>query len=241
MHKNQSTGEEINFSTPLEKQLFYMQKAKQCDESYEVTTTCPDYLYLAQTEILEYTYAFINNDRVEMLDALADILVCVLGAVVKYKVVSKINEYTFNAEIVNFNAGVAHGEIVEYIAELQVCRNDINGINNKNYLKNCLLQDKLQYAGVYGINSINYENYLKNCLLPQIWNSAVYLAKENNFNIEGALHTVLDNNYARAKKDENENFVLQHEFLDNGGKNPNAFKVVKIKEFPKPNLTQFIL
>lgn len=197
--------------TPFERQLFYMQKAKQCDEEGTITKTCPDYLYLTQTEILEYGDAFIKNDRVEMLDALADVLVCVLGASVKYKVVPTINEYTFNV-------GIADKKILKYITELQDFRNGINGINYERYL-----------------------NYLKNCFLPQIWDTVIYLAKTNNFNIEGALHAVLDNNYARAKKDENGDFILQPEFLENGEKNPDAFKVVKIKDFPKPNLTQFIL
>jgi len=190
---------------PIKRQFLYMQKAKQCDTKGNITETCPDYLYFIQTEILEYGDAFIKNDKVEMLDALADVLVCVLGAVVKYNVVPKINEYTFNV-------GIADRNILKYIATLQDCRNNINDVN-----------------------------YLTNCLLPQIWDSVIYLARTNNFNIEGALHAVLDNNYARAKKDENGDFVLQPEFLENGDKNPDAFKIVKIKDFPKPNLKPFIL
>ena len=195
----------MQYKSPIERQLFYMQKAKQCDMQGNITETCPDYLYFIQTEMLEYGDAFIKNDKVEMLDAKADVLVCVLGAVVKYKVIPKINEYTFNV-------GIADRNILKYISTLQDCRNNINDVN-----------------------------YLTNCLLPQIWDTVIYLARTNNFNIEGALHTVLDNNYARAKKDENGDFVLQPEFLENGEKNPDAFKVVKIKDFPKPDLTQFIL
>lgn len=190
--------------TPFERQLFYMQKAKQCDADGNMLQNV-DYLYFTQTEILEYGDAFIKNNKLEMLDALADVLVCVLGAMVKYKVVPKINEYTFNV-------GIADRSILKYIATLQDWRNNINDVN-----------------------------YFTNCLLPQIWDTVIYLARVNNFNIEGALHTVLDNNYARAKKDENGDFVLQPEFLENGEKNPDAFKVVKIPNFPKPDLSKFIL
>jgi hypothetical protein len=182
----------MQHKSPIERQLFYMQKAKQCDDKGKITETCPDYLYLTQTKILEYGDAFIKNDSVEMIDALADILVCVLGAVVKYKVVPKSNEYSFNV-------GIADRNIMKYITTLQDCRNNINDIG-----------------------------FLTNCILPQIWDSVIYIARKNNFNIEGALHAVLDNNYARVKKDNNGDFVLQPEFLENGEKNPDAFKVVKI-------------
>ena len=93
----------MQYKSPIERQLFYMQKAKQCDMQGNITETCPDYLYFIQTEMLEYGDAFIKNDRIEMLDALADVLVCVLGAVVKYKVIPKINEYTFNVGIADRN------------------------------------------------------------------------------------------------------------------------------------------
>lgn len=195
----------MQYKTPIERQFFYMQKAKQCDISGNATITCPDYLYFTQTEMLEYGDAFIKNYKTEILDALADILVCVSGAIVQYKVVPKSNEYTFNS-------GVADRNILKYISTLQDCRNNVNNIK-----------------------------YLTNCLLPQIWDSVVYISQRNNFNIEDALHTVLDNNYARAKKDENGDFILQAEFLENGERNPDAFKVVKIKDFPKPDLTKFIL
>lgn len=55
-----------------------------------------------------------------------------------------------------------------------------------------------------------------------------------------ALDEVFANNFARVQKDENGKAVLEPEFLENGTRNPKAFKVVKIKDFPKPNLEQFI-
>lgn len=83
-------------------------------------------------------------------------------------------------------------------------------------------------------------NYLK-VLLPQIWISAVYIAKQNNFDIEGAFNEVMRNNIDKLEIDKDGNVVLQEAFLPDGTPNPKVGKAVKIDNYPKPNLEPFIL
>lgn len=203
--------------TPYEKQLYYMQIVGQVDKGGQMIADRekqPDYLFYIQDEILEYHHALIRGNKVEMLDGLADVLVCVLGAGIQYK--SLMCGKDFND--VNFQRNS------KYQGYMSISIHDIEGV------KHMPVNDKA--------------NYLHTFVLQKIWYSVIEIAKvsefkQYNFNIEGAFNAVMENNLARIKTDENGKVMLEPEFLENGSKNPNCGKVMKIDI--KPNLEQFIL
>jgi len=147
----------------LERQKHYMQLTGQIDQNGKMLVNV-NYVELLKEEYNEYMKATKAMDKLEMADALCDILVCDAGVKIQYD----LNVYF-----------VRHTEIKEMVEFV-------------------------------------------NC----------------EFDIEGGLNEVFDNNLARLQYDENGKVILDmREFLDDGTKNPKFGKVKK-KDIT-PNLQQF--
>jgi len=147
----------------LERQKHYMQLTGQLDQNGKMLVNV-NYIELLKEEYGEYMKATKAMDKLEMADALCDILVCEAGVKIQYD----CNMYF-----------VRHTEVKEMVEFL-------------------------------------------NC----------------EFDIEGALNEVFDNNLARLQYDENGKVILDmRECLDDGTKNPKFGKVKK-KDIT-PNLQQF--
>jgi hypothetical protein len=147
----------------LERQKHYMQLTGQIDQNGKMLVNV-NYIELLKEEYGEYMKATKAMDKLEMADALCDILVCEAGVKIQYN----CNVYF-----------VRHTEVKEMVEFL-------------------------------------------NC----------------EFDIQGALNEVFNNNLERLQYDENGKVILDmREFLDDGTKNPKFGKVKK-KDIT-PNLKQF--
>lgn len=147
----------------LERQRHYMELTGQIDQNGKMLVNV-NYIELLKEEYGEYMKATKAMDKLEMADALCDILVCEAGVKIQYN----CNVYF-----------VRHTEVKEMVEFL-------------------------------------------NC----------------EFDIQGALNEVFNNNLERLQYDENGKVILDmREFLDDGTKNPKFGKVKK-KDIT-PNLKQF--
>jgi len=147
----------------LKRQRHYMELTGQIDKNGKMLVDV-NYLELLKEEYNEYVQAREANNRLEMADALCDVLVCQAGVKLTIQYSSYFVKHTEVREMVEF---------------------------------------------------INCE-----------------------FDIEGGLNEVFDNNLARLQYDENGKVILDmREFLEDGTKNPKFGKVKK-KDIT-PNLKQF--
>ncbi len=147
----------------LKRQRHYMELTGQIDKNGKMLVNV-NYVELLKEEYNEYMKATKAMDKLEMADALCDILVCDAGVKIQYD----CNVYF-----------VRHTEIEEMVEFV-------------------------------------------NC----------------EFDVEGGLNEVFDNNLARLQYDENGKVILDMiEFLEDGTKNPKFGKVKK-KDIT-PNLKQF--
>jgi len=78
LNKYNETLANLNNLTLFEIQKAYMQIVGQINEHGGVLVPA-DYFRFTKTEIAEFFTAYVKNDKLEMLDALCDIVVCALG------------------------------------------------------------------------------------------------------------------------------------------------------------------
>lgn len=202
--------------TPYQRQFEYMLRVGQIDKDGNMVESIekqPDYLYFIKSEIKEFQEAFIKQNKIEMLDALADILVCTLGVAIKYKLDIQ-DKLIFKDGENGIERYCTHTSLISWIE---------------------ILEQNQKIKEIDGIKQLlKYD-------IEDIWNEVLNEAEEHNFNIQGAFDVVMQNNLDRMLRDELGNVVLDtRKLLEDGSKNKEYGKVRKIKDFPKPDLSKFI-
>jgi hypothetical protein len=160
LNKYNETLANLENFTPIERQKVYMQIVGQINEHGGVLVPA-DYIHFTKTEIAELFVAYVNDNKLEMLDALCDIVVCALGVIImmgeKYEITSvrHWNEKQLLSKIINF---------------------PIDG----NY---CLFKVQSLITDVYSISLANYEFDFKPALLAVFRNNFARLQFDENGNV----------------------------------------------------------
>ena len=151
MQKYNEVKSNLKNLTPFEIQKAYMQIVGQINEHGGVLIPV-DYIHFTNTEIVEFFTAFVNytksksdDHKLEMLDALCDIVVCALGSCIVYFPKIELEEEF----IVEFEVYETLNAIKDVLCEFAI--NTIEGYENDYELSN-LINKIYSLANYYHFN-----------------------------------------------------------------------------------------